>query len=340
MTKFISPRARFNGSLGGIEVKQLLGLNFDITTAEERLKFVNNKIEEVEPFFDEYFYSAEGSERQYYKYNPNKNDELSEDINICKYIESYGSYLLNSKDLKKSQLQNYTILSEEEFNKLLQKETSVDFKVDSTKILDTRPSNDYKNLDLKILNKDLFPELQDNKYGIRDKDLELADILLQYEDLRTVLKIEMAKIKNKEESYLNLYQIKSMLSSIMGDMYDSKRMVLGIRCPAKRLGDETPYNDFSAIDYSNEEHIKMCLKFCKITNSPRPDDMCSHIGYDLSVAIKKLKEEKRIDGLDLEIIECYNSNYTIRKIAYEVSRDIKTVQQRLKKICKRISKVI
>lgn len=84
----------------------------------------------------------------------------------------------------------------------------------------------------------------------------------------------------------------------------------------------------------------MCLKFCKITNSPRPDDMCSHIGYDLSVAIKKLKEEKRIDGLDLEIIECYNSNYTIRKIAYEVSRDIKTVQQRLKKICKRISKVI
>ena len=236
-------------------------------------------------------------------------------------------------------MQKYRILSEEEFKKQLLKEMSVDFKSDTMCILDTR-GNDYKNLDLKILNKDLFPELQNNKYGIRDKDLELAQVLLDYEELRTILKLEMAKIKNKEKSYLNLYQIKTMLSTIVGDMYDAKRMILGIRCPAKRLGDETSYNDFSAIDYSNEEHIKICLKYCKITNSLRPDNMCSHIGYDLNVAIKKLKENRKLDKIDLEIIECYNSNYTIREIALEINRDTKTIQQRLKKICKRISETI
>ena len=102
MTKFISPRGRFSGELAGIKVEQLKEINYDIKTIEERLKEIKNKLEEVKPFFDEYFYTSDESNKdiQYYKYNPNKQDELSEDINICKYIESYATYLLNSEDLE------------------------------------------------------------------------------------------------------------------------------------------------------------------------------------------------------------------------------------------------
>ena len=151
----------------------------------------------------------------------------------------------------------------------------------------------------------------------------------------------MAKIKSGEGSYLTLYQIKSMLAIIMGDMYDAKRMVLGIRNQAKRLGDESPYNDFSTLDYSNPEHIKQCLKFCTITKTPRPDDVVSHIGYDLHITIKTLFDSNLLDGIDKEIIECYNSgSYTIREIAKEIKKDTKTVQQRLDKICRRIANVI
>lgn len=345
MTKYISPRARFNGKLGNIEVEQLKldKTDYKIKTIEDRLKKIEEKIRETNPFFDEYFYTSENTneeDRQYYKYNPNKTDELSEDINICKYIESYATYLLNSENLEKEHLEKYIILTEEEFKKQLQKEMVTDFKNDSNIILDTRPSNDYKNLDLKITNKDLHPELQKNAYGIRIKDLELALILSEYERLRTYLKVEMQKIKDGKESNLNLYQIKYLLSTIIADMHDVKRMILGIRCPAKRLGDEKPYNDFSAIDYSNEEHIKLCLRYCKLTNTPRPENMCSHIGYDLNNAIKKLRKQNKLDRIDLEIIECYNSNYTIREIANEVKKDTKTIQQRLKKVCKRIKDVI
>lgn len=346
MNKFISPRARFSGELGGIKVEELKGLDFNIETLEERLKEVRNKLEKISPFFDEYFFGNEVGEdgetpKQYYKFNPNTTDELSEDINICKYIQAYGSYILNSKDLPRDKQIEYTILSEDEFRKQLLKEMATDFKADVGMVLDTRPTNDYKNLDLKITKKDMFPELQNNKYGVRPKDKELASILNDYETLREHLRSEMAKIKSGEGSYLTLYQIKSMLATIMGDMHDAKRMILGIKSQAKRLGDESPYNDFSTLDYSNQEHIKYCLKFCNITESPRPDDMVSHIGYDLHVAINKLLDKKSIDELDKEIIECYNSgNYTIREIASEIKKDSKTVQQRLDKICRRITYVI
>ena len=68
--------------------------------------------------------------------------------------------------------------------------------------------------------------------------------------------------------------------------------------------------------------------------------MCSHIGYDLKKAIERLQAQNKIDFIDLEIIDCYNSNYTIRDIATEVGKDTKTVQQRLDKICRRIKDVI
>ena len=88
MTKFISPRARFTGTLNGIKVEDLKGLDFNIETLEGRLKEVREKLDKVSPFFDEYFFTSEEEEdgekpRQYYKFDPNTTDELSEDINIC-----------------------------------------------------------------------------------------------------------------------------------------------------------------------------------------------------------------------------------------------------------------
>ena len=202
-------------------------------------------------------------------------------------------------------------------------------------------TNDYKNLDLKITKKDMYPELQKNTYGVRDKDRELASILNNYETLREHLRSEMAKIKTGEGSYLTLYQIKSMLSTIIGDMHDSKKMVLGIRNQAKRLGDESPYTDYTTLDYSNPEHVKHCLKFCRITKTPRPDDMVSHIGYDLHKAINKLSKRKKIDNIDKEIIECYNSgNYSLDEIGKELNISKVAVFKRINKISKKISEVI
>lgn len=356
MSNFVSYRARFQGKLAGISVEDLKGLDYEKEKLVDRMEEVLNKLDKVEPFFSEYFFQKENDDRdngefdhlitesdtrEYYRYSPNTTDELSEDINICKLIQSYGSYILNSKDLPREKQQEYSILTEEEFEKQLLKEMATDFKTDASVVLDCRPKNDYTNLDHKITKKDLFPHLQKNKYGVREKDLYLAKVLNDYETLREYLRKELRKIQTGECSKYNLLEIRSLLAKINDDMIISKNQILGIRCQAKRLGDENPTNDYMTMDYKNPEHIKHMLKFCRITKTPRPDDMMSHIGYDMHVAINKLKEDKKIDNIDMEIIECINSgNYTHEEIALEVKRDSKTIRQRLNKIYKRISEVI
>ena len=354
MSNFVSYRANFKGTLAGIKVDELKGLDYEKVKLKDRMEEVEEKVNRVEPFFNEYFFQKENDDRdngefehlttesdarQYYNYSPNVADELSEDINICKIIQSYGSYILNSKDLPKEKMQQYSILTEEEFEKQLLKEMATDFKVDANVVLDCRPKNDYTNLDHKVTKKDLYPHLQKNKYGVREKDLYLAQVLNDYETFREYLRGEMRKLKNNEPTEMTLYKLKSLLGGLAGDVVDAKKMILGVRSQAKRLGDESLLNDYTTLDYNNPNHIKAILKFCKITNSPRPDDMMSHIGYDMSKSIKKLKKQGRLDDIDLEIIECYNAGYSEREISREINRDKKVVSQRLDKICRRISNV-
>ena len=59
------------------------------------------------------------------------------------------------------------------------------------------------------------------------------------------------------------------------------------------------------------------------------------------IAVNKLKKKKKLDAIDLEIIECYNSgNYTLEQIGCEVGMKKQSVDYRINKICKKISEVI
>ena len=344
---WISHRARFQGSLGGLTVESFKGLDYDIEKIKDRMELIKKKVEELEPFINEYFFSKEDKEesedsekREYFNYSPSVKEELSIDTNICKYREQYGSYLLNSKDLPKEKQQEYTILNEDDFKKFLSKELSSSGGSDATVVMDTRPSNDYTNLTLKVTKKDLNVSLQNNKYGIRKKDLELESVLNCYETLKNHLKGELRKIQLGEPAKYDLLKIRNLLADINDDMLMCKLMILGIKSQAKRLGDESPTNDFSTLDYTNPNHVKAIIRNCKMT-TPRPDDTTSHIGYDLMVAVNKLRKNKKIDELDIEIIECYNSgNYSIRDIAEELNRGKSTIEQRLNKICKRLSEIM
>lgn len=383
MSNFVSHRARFRGELSGIKIADLKGLDYEKTTLKDRMKEVEGKLEEVMPFFNEYFFQkenderdngefehlkTENDEREFYRYCPNKTDELSEDINICQYIQAYASYILNSKDLPREKQQEYKILTEDRFKKILERERVMSsmntsdededlagFAVEQI-ILDTRPTNDYNNLDLNIDKLDFKkegyinnrPSKEEKKYytnikpSVNKEELNerndwLIATLNSYVTMQEYLKKEMNNIKCGEYSKYALFQLVGLMSDIKKDMIDAKKQLGGIRNQAKRLGDENPMNDYSELDYKNEEHIKLLLKYCRITKTPRPDDMMSHMGYDLHCTIQNLVNAERLDKIDLEIIECYNAGYSEREIAKEINRGTTTVQQRLNKICKRIS---
>lgn len=351
MNNFVSYRARFQGTLAGIKVSELMGLDYSIETLEGRMKHIEEKLNKVQPFYDEYFsirtieIDETSKEMAYYNYSPNTTDELSADINICKYIECYANYILNSKDLPRERQQQYKILSEKAFERVLQREKAlssfsnedneeIGIEVENI-ILDTRRANDYNNLDLLIKDSDLDVSKQKNPYGVREKDIELAGVLQSYSKLYEHLKTLMKKAKAGEKTEIPLTKIIQLTSGIKRDMLDSKEMILGIRCHAKRLGDESPMNDMSEIDYTNMEHIKAILKNCPF-GAIEPDNEMTDMAYDMEKALSNLYKSGKLDKTDMIIVEMYNIGFTQREIANEIGRDKKVVSRRLEKIFKSI----
>lgn len=337
MNKFTTYRARFKGELNNIKVNQLMNLDYDINNFNKRIEFINNKLEVVNPFYEEYFdiriIEDEEVKREisYFNYSPNVDEELSEDINICKYLEGYANYLLNSKDLPRERQQKYNILSEEDFKKILRKEVPLssfnengDIENDECiDILDTRRENDYTNMDFRILKSDF-------------EDEEIKDVLISYQIFKDYLREQLLKNKNNEEFDVPLTKAKNLLAGINDDMILSKIKLKQIRCHAKRLGDESPMNDMSEIDYTNSKHIKHILRNCTFGNI-EPDNEMSLMAYDLEVAIRELYKNKKLDDIDIKIVELYNSRVQIKEISKKIKRNTRVVHQRIDKITKRIS---
>lgn len=354
-----SYRANFKGKLANIEVEdlKLKVEDYDIRTFESRKKVIQEKLKKIEPFFNEYFYIKETDKRDngdfkhlitendlllFFNYRPNKKEELSFDINICKFIESYASYLLNSIDLPKDKQYKYTVLGEEEFKKQLDLENKCPVENNSFIVLDTRPKNKYTNTKLTINESDIDTNLQSNPYGIRESEEYLAIVLKSYNDLKNLIKEDMNKLKAKEitENGFSLLKIRKLLADINDDMLLCKKKILSLRNHPTKLGNEKSMYDFSSIDYSNPKHIQFILKFCRM-GKLRPNDPMSEMAYDLQVAVRKLELDMKLDSLDMEIIQCYNTGtYSFNDIAIELCRSKATIKQRIYKICKRIAKIM
>lgn len=328
---FSSHRKQFNGELANISVSMLNELDYNQESLADRKRYIEEKYSKIKPFFDLFINGEDDVE--YYKVGLNKEDDLSSEINIFKAIERDGSYLLNSRDVHRDKNQEYRFLTEEEFKSIEKKEKNfsclgVGKEVNDDGVMlmiEPSKSNNYTNLTHKITKKNL-------------DDPRAGQVLKEYDSFKTYLKKELEKIQNKEESTLNLYKIRRLLRGVNDDMIRSKIILFGIKNPAKKLGDESGRFYTEKINYNDEVVIKKILKYVKMTGELQPDSELSHIAYDMEVAIKKLYECGLLDDLDLEIIECYNCGYSHRAIAEELNKGKTTINQRLDKIFRRISK--
>ncbi|EOU2097107.1 hypothetical protein C0L75_03040 [Clostridium perfringens] len=335
---FSSYRTKFQGTLANVPVAALRELDFTRTNIAERLEYINLKYKKVKDFYNTYIFTKEKNEesfvklskedyQEYYKVNLNTTDELSSEINIFKYCEADANYLLNSLDVIKDKQQQYTILSEEEFKKILAKERSITSLTEDEEnqgenkmeILAAKETNDYINMNHSITKKDL----EDEKCG---------KVLREYNNFRDFLREEMYKCKDSNQnSNIPLYLIKRNLQSINDDMLLAKIQLKGIRNPAKRLGDIGSLPNIYAIDYSNPKHIKQILKFIKLGDL-HPDNELSHIAFDMKVAIKNLKKQEKLNDTDLEVLEGYNAGEKIIIMAKELNISEGAIRQRLRKI--------
>jgi hypothetical protein len=119
---------------------------------EDRLSCVNDTLETTS-FFEEYF-------TDYYNVHASQNDYLSLDNNVCKVLENYASYLLNSKDVDGEEKTIYKFYYDENsFRRALNKDVKYDSK--EPEVIDfllANQSNYKKAKDQKITAKDLRRE--------------------------------------------------------------------------------------------------------------------------------------------------------------------------------------
>ena len=119
---------------------------------EDRLSCVNDTLETTS-FFEEYF-------TDYYNVHASQNDYLSLDNNVCKVLENYASYLLNSKDVDGEEKTTYKFYYDENsFRRALNKDVKYDSK--EPEVIDfllANQSNYKKAKDQKITAKDLRRE--------------------------------------------------------------------------------------------------------------------------------------------------------------------------------------
>ena len=337
MNGFKGYRTKFKGSLKGIEVSELFKLDYTLETLGEKMQYVKSKHNLVRNFYETYIFTKDKKEAmldfvkyeeddfiEFYKVNLNTEDDLSSEINIFKALELEASYLLSSKDLPKELKLKYLLLTQEDFDRLVAKENmEMQRECEILEILKPSERGCFTNINLTITKSDLL-------------DPRSAKVLNEYTKLKLILIREANKIKNGEESSLNIYTIRRMLSSINDDLLYCKKSLQGIRDHAKKLGDESGTFDLSVIDYTNEKHLDCILKLVPL-GEIRPDSDMSVLGFDVSNAINKLYEKGELNERDVRILKLYNKDIAKAQIGEMVGVSERVVRYRIKRAILRIS---
>lgn len=322
----------FTGSIGGKNVFDLTKINYDLINSKERLEYLNNLVLECQEFLDTYFTGTEERE-PYYKYNPRTwKDVLSHDTNVCMVLETLATYLLNSRDLPIERQQEYKIFTNEELFKAAQKELNSKSKSNQGSeneiiefLLRKSESNGYFVKDTVLKPSDF-----------EDTEYNLGEILKAYDLMYQHLRKHARKLKNGEESPYSVTKIKRLMSGLKDDMILSKEK---IKRPIQleNNGDFKSSVDWDRFDFTNKEHVKAILYF-----KPRqlsPEDDLAIIIYDINKIIKHLYKQKKLNVVDLELLEMIQSQFTLSEIAEELEYSGKTsVFKRFDRIVEKIVK--
>lgn len=311
----------YKGILEGIEIKKLKELDYETPrTLNERKEYLNDKYSTVRPFYEAFTGEI---------YNPNitEKESLSHEINIFKYLERDGSYLLSSEDVKR---EKHIAKSLEEYDLSLRMASGkygVNFDVAINTSTNTSNTH-YINNETTITDADF----KNKKYG---------NYLRSYKKTKDLLKKEMRKIKNREGSMYSLTQIMKMLNAINTDMelvkqYHTEIVQYGVN--DKKLGFIGEVSRYTnAIDYCNKEHISALLGNLNPHQRINPDNELSHIAYDLRCMLDNLRKSKTLSDEDIRLINLVReTNLTMEQIAEILLVTRKTVYNRWNNIVKKI----
>lgn len=232
-------------------------------------------------------------------------------------LETVSNYILQ---VVPKERQKYKIVTQKEYDDYYRRrKAKVDVsKEEELRILESQ-SNNYCNISWKIGALDL------------KETSEMGDILRQYQKTKEHI------IEIKEKGKIGIKPYRNLLANINDDMLLVKQIFKGATERAitpKWLGDKM---DYSLIDYTNKEHVKVILKILNIDMDVEPNNTLSLIVEDMRVAIKILHRENKIDDKDIAIVTGLNCGYTLKELEQVVEMQYSGINKRFNKVCRKIS---
>ena len=309
----------FLASIDGVTANELNRvMDRTLDNYEERKKCIEETLEGT-TFFEEYF-------TDYYNVNASQNDYLSLENNVCKVLENYASYLLNSKDIDDEESQQYKFYYDETaFRRAVNKDMKYDEK--GPEVIDfllANQSNYKKAKDQKITSSDL----KRNDY--------LGDVLRDYQTYIDVL----------NNSNMQAYKRNRLKGEVQRDMILSKDALLRVHGYHLRYFSESTKPNLELFDFADFNQLKgytvegVDPHYTKVDgllrmrfNGDFQDDF-QCILYDLDILIEKTKLTER----ERECLNYFRNGLTNVKIGDIINITSQSVGQSIDSAIKKVNK--
>ena len=293
----------FKGSLNGIKFKELALQNKEKegrNLFNERLELVQNKIKMVYPYFQEFTDEI---------YNPHitPEDDLSSSINIFNQLENYGTYLLNSSDVRDKTTKNIN-KSSNEYDKILTQNATKyhsNFNVSISSLAEPNTTV-YINTETTITEEDF----NNKEYGFALKEYKKAKDYWVKKML-----VMQNRIEAEEESDTKIKESLNNLICAIADLnqdmktvkqYHTENVQYGVK--SKKHYYVSPSYKLDVIDYTNPKHVSAIIKNIDLFQDELiMDNGISDISFDITNAIKNLHKNKILSDDEILLLTLVNS---------------------------------
>nr|DAI89340.1 MAG TPA: Sigma factor AlgU negative regulatory factor, TRANSCRIPTION.96A [Caudoviricetes sp.] len=340
-------RIYFNNFYGKIDNKGIYDYQIDkdkykLETIEERIEYIKellnlqyiNGVElNGDLFWDEIF-EQKNEKRSHINLSPNANEDLATDSNVCKLLESLGTYILQPDEeyRKKNKLKIYN--NEEEFQRALKKEKSYIHKY-GEQINEDDPMIVLKS----VQNIKLVPKRTINKEYINEhEELQCYQDLINH--LNEIQKnkelqnnINKKLNQNKNEGWFK-YKCDYMKSSLRSDMEYVQNSYNPLYIPKKLLKDNGAVT-WDCLDVLDTTHVKPLLQLYREKEEYNFTSDIDCILYDLGRVLKKVKFTDK----QKEVLDLWMKGGTIKNIAKELNKPTGKVCNFLDRIVNKIVEI-
>ena len=309
----------FLASIDGVTANELNRvMDRTLDNYEERKKCIESTLEGTS-FFEEYF-------TDYYNVNASQNDYLSLENNVCKVLENYASYLLNSKDIDDEESQQYKFYYDETaFRRAINKDMKYDDKSPEV-------------IDFLLANQSNYKKAKDQK--ITAADLNRSDVVGE------VLRDYQSYVDLLNNSNMQAYRRNRLKGEVQRDMILAKDALLRVHGYNLRYFSESTKPDLEVFDFADFNQLKgytmegVESRYAKVDGLLRMkfngdfqnDFQC--ILYDLDTLIDKTKLTEK----ERECLNYFRNGLTNTKISDILGIDHSVISRNIDRAIKKVNK--